>query len=225
MSVAPVDVLMPCYERVEYTKLTLSNLIEKTHYPNWRLWIVDNGSADGTPGLLQEMKAQHHERINLVTFSANRGISGAVSYVWKRTDGYFAKIDNDILVSAEWLTRLMAVLEEFSELAVVGFSSEATSGRKTMPDPKTTKKSNGVGYCPASLGGNHLMRRKIIDAMGPPGDHGATIHGFQHWQRAAKQKGWIFGRAWPPVLLEHIDKPSHPLSRRKHYAGYMGGTR
>jgi len=50
-----VDVMMLCCDRLEYTKLTLPNLLKNTFYPDWKLWIADNGSTDGTTEFIQRI--------------------------------------------------------------------------------------------------------------------------------------------------------------------------
>lgn len=104
----PVPVLYLTYNRLDYTRQTLPALLERT--PLGRIYIVDNGSTDGTREYLESIE---HEGIERRIFpDTNTGISGAMNLFFELTadQPYVAKIDNDTEVEEGWLEGLLNAL-------------------------------------------------------------------------------------------------------------------
>lgn len=94
-----VPVLMITYNRLEYTKKALPAL---AGCPGVRIYLIDNGSSDGTQEWLrgQKLLGKCH-----VTFNPeNRGIAGAMNQFLKATAGFpfCGKVDNDTIATGTW---------------------------------------------------------------------------------------------------------------------------
>lgn len=111
------------WNRLELTRLCLESLLEKTP-PGYTLTVVDNGSTDGTPRLLQAMAARHpHMRVHLL--ARNMGVAVASNLAWDDAAqaDFFVKLDNDVEIrDALWLQRLMAMLAANPCLGMAGYA-------------------------------------------------------------------------------------------------------
>jgi GT2 family glycosyltransferase len=87
--------------------------------------VVDNGSTDGTPALLEELAAAFHRRGATLLWqlnAANVGCSTGRNQGLEMARGeYCAFMDNDAMaVDPRWAARLIATLQEAPRAAIVG---------------------------------------------------------------------------------------------------------
>ena len=104
-----VSVIVPVYNDPGGISETLDSLIDQT-YPRTRyeIIVVDNGSTDETPGVIQERQRQHPHLLRTFVESAiqssyaarNRGIRNARGDI-------LAFVDADMWVEKDWLHRVV----------------------------------------------------------------------------------------------------------------------
>ena len=124
----------------------------------------------------------------------------------------FAKVDNDIVVSNNWLNALLGVMERNPELELLG-AEPGMSGRRPMPVDDGASSLYGYVKC-SHIGGVGLMRRNAFERLGFPVPDGRF--GFTEWQHDNDPKrGWIS----PDLRLFALDLlPIEPwASLTKHY--------
>lgn len=87
-----------------------------TDWPDLRVIVVDNASTDGSPDWL----AQHFPQVRLVRHHVNAGFAEgnnlALPYI---ETPYFALVNTDVEVTADWLAPLVQALVEDAALAAV----------------------------------------------------------------------------------------------------------
>jgi GT2 family glycosyltransferase len=101
--VPEIPILFITYNRIAYTKQSLYSL---TNSDAGNIWIVDNGSSDGTREWLKTYK---HEKVNRIIFNdKNLAVSGTMNQFFEETknEEFVAKVDNDTIVKPNWLTNL-----------------------------------------------------------------------------------------------------------------------
>src|SRR6185295_1715593 len=88
---------------------TLEQCLRSLHalrYPDYEVIVVDDGSSDNTPEILEQFPTVH------VVRQANRGLSSARNAGWHRATGAIvAYTDSDCFVDPDWLTHLVYLFQ------------------------------------------------------------------------------------------------------------------
>jgi len=111
------SIIIPVLNQLRYTKMCLENIFRYTN-GDFEIIVVNNGSKDGTKEYLEQNQKTRsiHNQENLGFARAiNQGISMA-------TGEYIVVLNNDCLVSEEWLERMIWVAQE-EKIGVVGVMS------------------------------------------------------------------------------------------------------
>ena len=107
----------------KYIKKCLRSIDEITRF-NTKIYVIDNGSQDGTVSLLNQMKDQllhaHFERILLAsnsgtTVSRNLGLKKAC-----KDSQYICVLDSDTIVNESAMTQLLEILSTDPTIGIVG---------------------------------------------------------------------------------------------------------
>lgn len=141
------------------------------------VWVVDNGSADGSP----EMVAERHPWVQLICPHGNLGFGPAVNLVAARTDTpWIAPANADIRVTEDALATLIATGEEH-------LAAGAVAPRLILPDG-TTQPS--IQIFP-SLGAT-LVRLSRLSRFSPA--VGRWLHLSTAWDPDRRAEGpWATG--------------------------------
>jgi len=113
-----------------------------TNYDNYKLFVLNNGSSDGTEQLLSNLLPTLFREYKIINLPVNIGAPAARNWLYADTENrqadYLAYFDDDIEVQPDWLTRLVASLEQNPRAGVVGAKIINASG------PKIVQHSGGV---------------------------------------------------------------------------------
>lgn len=111
-----VSVVIPNWNGKRFLNGCLDSLLAQS-YPDVEIVVVDNGSRDGSIELLQSAYPQ----VKLCRFAHNTGFSVAVNRGIAESSGeYIALLNNDTVVDANWLSEMVAVLNQRPELGSCG---------------------------------------------------------------------------------------------------------
>jgi len=108
-----IPILYTTYNRLKYTKITLPALIENTGDIG-SVFIIDNNSTDGTREFLEKINVGASIVEKVIFNEKNIGVSGAMNQFFDiipNNSEYFAKVDNDTIVPANWLETLLSALK------------------------------------------------------------------------------------------------------------------
>jgi len=160
-----VDILVLTYNHLKVTKDFLTNLFKHTRPGSFRLWILDNGSIDGTPDYLLATSLQHMDCMKFVTKDENLGIVKGRNELYRiaseQDDGQlFLFLDNDQIPRKGWLEEHLMVLNKGYD--VVGV--EAWLFDKNLY-PIERIRSLGRPFNYVGCGGM-LIRKRVIDEIG-----------------------------------------------------------
>ncbi len=109
-----VSAVIPTWNRADLVASVLENLKQQTRRPD-RILVVDNGSTDGTRGVVERAGA---EWVGLAT---NRGFAFAVNEGIRRADGDWVLIlNNDVVLEPDWLERLLSAVQGANASFAVG---------------------------------------------------------------------------------------------------------
>jgi GT2 family glycosyltransferase/glycosyltransferase involved in cell wall biosynthesis len=123
---AKASIIIVTYNNVEYTRLCLKSIFERTIYPNFEVIVVDNASADGTPEFLNEFEAEH-ENIRIIYNASNDGFARANNLgIAQATGDYIVLLNNDTIVTRVWLSKLLDHLVD-QQVGLVGSVTNGVS--------------------------------------------------------------------------------------------------
>lgn len=125
-----VSILVVTYNSAEFASLFAESLLSETTYPNFEVICADNGSTDGTPGLLREAFGTD-PRFQVIDVGANLGFAGGNNFAARRAEGeYIVFLNPDTVLTRGWLGRLLAPLWKDSSIGmtapVTNFSANET---------------------------------------------------------------------------------------------------
>lgn len=98
-----VSILVLCYNKLEYTEKCLTTIFNKTHYDNYEVIVVDNGSVDNTSAYLEAWG----NKIKFIHSKENLGFVGGNNLAAQHATGeYILFLNNDTEVTENWLIHL-----------------------------------------------------------------------------------------------------------------------
>lgn len=113
-----------------------------TAYGNFKLFVLNNGSSDGTEQLLNGLVPALFREYKIINLPVNVGAAAARNWLFadpeNREAAYLAYFDDDIEVEPDWLTNLLETLEQHPRAGVVGAKIINATG------PKVVQHSGGV---------------------------------------------------------------------------------
>ena len=115
-----VDLIIPTRDRLDVLKPCIESILEKTDYPLFSIFIVDNNSEEiATKEYLAEIALKNN--IQVIDFPGEFNYSAINNLaISKGKSDYVALINNDIeVIHADWLTQMMAWAEQ-PNVGIVG---------------------------------------------------------------------------------------------------------
>jgi len=113
-----VSVILLNYNGISDTRACLYSLI-KTTYPNINIIVVDNGSFVNEAVILRK---EFHEKKNLIRcirFNKNWGFAGGYNRIIKKVKSkYIVVLNNDTIVTKNWLEKLVIAAEKDDQIGV-----------------------------------------------------------------------------------------------------------
>jgi GT2 family glycosyltransferase len=117
-----VSVIIPCFNAVKYTKQCIDSVLKKSTYP-YELILINNGSSDRTKKYFQKLKlkSEYLKRLKIIQLKSNYGVAKAINIgISKSTGKYICYINNDVIVTKQWLEGLVYALNKDKNSAVSG---------------------------------------------------------------------------------------------------------
>jgi GT2 family glycosyltransferase len=133
-------VLVVNLNRQELLRACLISLARQTN-PSFEVVVIDNGSVDGSPGLVHAMASGYPVPLRLIANSENRGFCAANNQGFAAsTAELFALLNNDAEADPGWLTALEAVIRSSGDVGM------AASKVLVWEDPKRIDKAGHLIY-------------------------------------------------------------------------------
>ena len=123
------------YNQLSYTKLCMDSIYKYSDDIDFEVITVNNGSSDGTREYFNSLP--NEKKIN---YDVNVGIEKAINDAIDICDGeYFVLINNDIIVTTNWLSNIVKVLDSDPKIgAVVPASNTPTNDQIVYADYSNT---------------------------------------------------------------------------------------
>ncbi len=224
-----VSVIILTYNNLDYTRLCLESLYQKTAYPNFEVIVVDNASTDGTPTYLKEF-ATTHENMRLILNATNTGFArgnntGAAAAIGE----ILVFLNNDTVVTRDWLSGLVAHLRDTSVGMVGAVTNHSCNEGQIEVDYTHLRGMDAFAarYTRAHAGEVFqirmlpffcvAMRRALFDEVGPL-DENFAIGMFEDddYAMRVKSRGYkvvcaedVFVHHWGSASFSKIDPESY----------------
>lgn len=133
-------IIILCCNQVEVTKLCLASLRRHTSWPH-QLLLVDNGSTDATPSLLNQFAHEGYtgiQELAIIRNEHNRGFAAGVNQALQRASGeYIVLLNNDTVLTPQWLEGMLGVAQNVAGAGMVGaVSNEVPDPQRVAPEYK-----------------------------------------------------------------------------------------
>jgi glycosyltransferase involved in cell wall biosynthesis len=180
---ARVSVLIPTYNRLPKVKEAVSSVLKQT-YQDFELWVVDDGSTDGTGEALKVFG----DRIKYVS-QANRGVSSARNLGLRVSRGkYVAFLDSDDLWEPDKLEIQVGCMEANPQFPLC-YTDEIwiRKGVRVNPKKKHAKYSGWIfekclPLCIISPS-SALMKRTLFEEIGGFDENLPVCEDYDFWLR------------------------------------------
>ncbi len=131
------SIIVLCCNQLEFTKQCLESVVKHTRAP-YELIVIDNASTDGTGEYLKEFRSRSGPlRVDVIRNETNVGFPAGCNQGLARSRGrYLVLLNNDTIVTSEWLDRLIA--RNLTDWPTVGFVGPVTN---YAPDAQHVKPS------------------------------------------------------------------------------------
>ncbi len=115
-----VSIIIPLYNKVEYTRKCFDALEENTQGINYEIVFVDNASTDGTADFISGL-ANKKDNIQIIRNKENIGFSRANNQALKQAKGeWVVFLNNDTEPRAHWLEAMLAIAKNDGFVGAVG---------------------------------------------------------------------------------------------------------
>lgn len=167
-----VSTIIPVFNRPEMIRQALASVLEQT-YANVEVVIVDDGSTDSTPTVLNELAKHYQEKLRIAR-QANAGPGVARNLGLSLATGdYIQYLDSDDVLHPEKFARQVAALEASPECGVCYCITLRTDPQTNqfVPWARTAEQIDNIfpSFLPkrgwATL--TPLWRRSVCEAIGP----------------------------------------------------------
>lgn len=101
-----ISIIILSYNHPDMMKLTADSVLDRSFYPNIETIIVDNASGQETVNLLKKYK--NRKTVKLILNKINYGFAKGNNIGMEAATGeYFVLLNNDVIVTPGWLSRLI----------------------------------------------------------------------------------------------------------------------
>ena len=174
-----VIVIVQAYGKIEKTKRCVENILRYTKEIPFELWLLDNGSEEND--ILEFFKSVDYEPKKIIRITKNiTGVFAVNRLIHQLTSEYFAIVNNDIIVTKNWLKNLIICMDSDPKIGAAcpvstnisnnqlevleGFSDLEEMQKKAARFNKSDKRKweERLRIIPTAM----LFRREMLDDIG-----------------------------------------------------------
>lgn len=117
-----ISIAIPFYNSEKYLRYSIQSVINQT-YSNWELILIDDGGTDNSLTIAKEYE-KSDRRIKVISDGCNKGLAVRLNESVGLSSGYYyARMDDDDIMSINRLEVQEKYLEEHKDVDVVGSSA------------------------------------------------------------------------------------------------------
>lgn len=175
-----VDILLPIYNGESYLRQQLDSILEQS-YPDWRLFVRDDGSKDNSIDILKDYIDRYPQKIVLLKDQfGNQGTSGCVNLLLKHVStDYFMYCDQDDIWEPNKIEMTMMEMKRLEKLypnhpLLVCSDASCVDENNTLLNPSFFKNQKFIDttdnvYKMLALnivqGSTALMNKNVLDVI------------------------------------------------------------
>ncbi len=194
------EIVVIVWNELKRTKDCLKSIILKTKAP-YELLIIDNGSDVETSQYLKDFTSLYNDRVNLIRNEENLGYLKAANQGLRHSKADFVcLLNNDTLVTEDWLNELVYLALENPGLGLLNPSSNTLGQKTNIKDidnyAQSLKRYHGQFEEMAQASGFCMfIRREVIDKIGVFDEiYGRGYFEDTDYSRRASQAGFTIAR-------------------------------
>lgn len=127
-----VSIIILTCNQIKYTKRCVESIREHTPEAH-EIIFIDNGSTDGTTQWLGK-QAKNNPHYKLIKNKKNFGFSKGCNQGIQASSGeYILLLNNDVVVTEDWLAGMLEVLNSAAGIGIVGPMTNSISGPQKVP--------------------------------------------------------------------------------------------
>ncbi len=112
-----VSIIVSCYNHQEFITECIESIVRQT-YNNIELIVIDDGSTDNSPGILQDL-SQHYQFY--YEHQPNMGLTRTLNKALEKAQGkYIAPLGSDDIIMLDKTEKQVGFLEQREDIAVLG---------------------------------------------------------------------------------------------------------
>jgi glycosyltransferase involved in cell wall biosynthesis len=182
-----VSVVIPTYNRERLLTEAIESVLAQD-YPNLELIVVDDGSSDATPAVLERFAEAHPDRFRGLSHE-NLGQARSLNRGFELARGeLLGDLNDDNVLLPGATSKLVAALEASPEAVVAYPGYEWTDDRLQVIDtitPREFSLSESLRLHDCMVGPGALFRRAVIDEVGGWDPSFRYCPDWDFWLRAA----------------------------------------
>ncbi|MGE4385394.1 MAG: glycosyltransferase family 2 protein [Endomicrobiaceae bacterium] len=165
-----VSIIIPCFNAVKYTRQCVRSVLKYSSY-DYELILINNGSSDGTKEYFKILKSKNkkekYNRIKIIQFRENMGVAGALNLGISKSSGkYICYLNNDVIVTKNWLEGLVEACEKDHKNAIVGTLFNAFENKKFVKAVEKNKREiDRVAETVFLMNKNKVKKAKTIHGL------------------------------------------------------------
>ena len=171
-----VSVLISAYKHERYIEACVRSVLAQT-YPNIELIVLDDGSPDGTAGVLEKLHSEAAARGKPFIFIAkqNSGLSDTLNQALALATGkYICQFGSDDIMLPEKTAKQVAFMEANPDVAVCGGNAinidsngaVITGRQKSPPQREITFEHLFANTGPGIVASTCMIRKDVLDREG-----------------------------------------------------------
>lgn len=205
-----ISIVLPVYNGERFMEEALYSIKNQT-FTDWELIVVDDGSADRTPDIVERYEKEDG-RIRLFRNEKNRGLPESLNIGFKRAKGnYLTWTSDDNRYRKDALETMYQVLCKTPGLYMVSADMNLIDengsdlGVTAEYDEAAVAFENNVGAC-------FLYKREVMETVGGYDNQFSCVEDYDYWLRILSHYG-------------HIERIGRVLYDYRCHGGSLTGTR
>lgn len=124
------DLIILVHSEPKITEECFKHLFQNTDMNKVRLIVVDNGADIKTKQVISKYIRKSDQRITMLTnVGFSKGVNTALDHIKAK---YFCLLNNDVLVSPDWLEKMVHKLNDNPKAGAIGAISNFASGKQLL---------------------------------------------------------------------------------------------